>query len=250
MGGVAFGGIMVAAFGVAIEAIPPRRIMPLGLHGATFIAFNVAGALNNSNNFDRAEKFYAAPEQSYSMVAEEWESAAWLDLPARRIDLEGKPEEQFVMQWAGSLEALQKILEGQGWHYSSKWTWRDSIAYLDPNAVLESVAPRPALHEGLKAKLTMIHILNGESNRRLVMRAYKTHANLKSANSATPIFLVSLTQESLRRSLRAYVVPTLLAAKAQQVTAFEKDLALPANTRSVTEQRPDSGGQVRLITLP
>ena len=186
LGGVVFGGIMVAAFGVAIEAIPPRRIMPLGLLGATFIAFVVAGSLNISNNFDKAEKFYAAPQQSYSMTPAEWESTAWLDLPARRIDLAGRPEEQFIMQWAGSLEGLQKTLESRGWVNSPKWTWRDSIAYLDPNAVLGSVAPRPALHEGLKAKLTMILALNGETNRRLVMRAYKTNANLKSANVRTP----------------------------------------------------------------
>ena len=31
LGGVMFGGVMVAAFGVAIEAIPPRRIMPSGI---------------------------------------------------------------------------------------------------------------------------------------------------------------------------------------------------------------------------
>jgi membrane protein DedA with SNARE-associated domain/membrane-associated phospholipid phosphatase len=250
LGGVVFGAIMVAAFGVAIEAIPPRRIMPLGLLGATFIAFVAAGALNVSNNFYKAEKFYAAPERSYSMVPAEWESTAWLELPARRIDLAGKPEEQFIIQWAGSLEVLQKILESRGWVYSPKWTWRDSLSYLDPNAVLGSVAPRPALHLGLKAKLTMTLALNGESNRRLVMRAYKTNANLKSANAGTPIFLVSLTQESLRKSLQAYVVPTLVAAKAEQVAEFVMDMALPSNTRAVTEQRPGDGGQVRLITLP
>jgi hypothetical protein len=183
------------------------------------------------------------------MAPAEWESTAWLELPSRRIDLAGRPEEQFIMQWAGSLEALQKILESRGWTYSPKWTWRDSIAYLDPNAVLGSVAPRPALHLGLKAKLTMTLALNGESNRRLVMRAYKTNANLKSANAGTPIFLVSLTQESLRKSLQAYVVPTLVAASATQIEAFERNMALPSNTRAVTEKRPDDGGQVRLITL-
>ena len=80
----------------------------------------------------------------------------WQQLPVRRIDLAGKPEEQFIMQWAGSLESLQKVLESRNWVFSPKWTWRDSIPYLDPNAVLGGVAPRPALHEGLKAKLTMI----------------------------------------------------------------------------------------------
>ena len=250
MGGVMFGGVMVAAFGVAIEAIPPRRIMPLGLLVATFIAFVVAGAINVSNNFDKAEKIYAAPEQSYSITPEEWETAVWQRLPVRRIDLAGKPEEQFIMQWAGSLEGLQKVLESRNWAFSPKWTWRDSIPYLDPNAVLGGVAPRPALHEGLKAKLTMILALNGETNRRFVVRAYKTNATLKSSNAGSPIFLVSLTQESLRKSLRAYVVPTLVAANALQVTEFERDLALPLNTRVVTEQRLGVGGEVRLITLP
>lgn len=250
LGGVMFGAVMVAAFGVAIEAIPPRRIMPLGLLGATFIAFVAAGVLNISNNFDKAEKFYAAPEQSYSITPAEWETAAWQQLPVRRIDLAGKPEEQFIMQWAGSLESLRKALESRNWVYSPKWTWRDSIPYLDPNAVLGGVAPRPALHEGLKAKLTMTLALNGEANRRLVVRAYKTNAVLKSGNAGTPIFLVSLTQESLRKSLRAYVVPTLAAANAGQVNEFERDTALPQNTRVVTEQRPGGGGQVRLITVP
>jgi hypothetical protein len=81
------------------------------------------------------------------------------------------------------------------------------------------------------------------------MRAYKTNATLKST-IGTPIFLISLTRESLRKSLRAYVVPTLVAANAEQVAQFESDMSLPSNTRSVTEQRPGDGGQVRLITLP
>jgi hypothetical protein len=114
---------------------------------------------------------------------------------------------------------------------------------------LGDVAPRPALHLGLKAKLTMTLALNGETNRRLVMRAYKTNANLRST-IGTPIFLISLTQESLRKSLRAYVVPTLIAANAEQAAQFEKNMVLPSNTRTVTEQRPGDGGQVRLITLP
>ena len=154
------------------------------------------------------------------------------------------------MQWAGSLEGLQKVLESRNWIFSPKWTWRDIIPYLDPNAVLGGVAPRPALHEGLKAKLTMTFALNGETNRRLVLRAYKTNAVLKSTNTGTPIFLVSLTQESLRKSLRAYVVPTLVAPSAEQVAALEKNMALPSNARAVTEKRPSDGGEVRLITLP
>ena len=249
VGGVVFGGVVVAAFGVTIEAIPPRRIMPFGLLCATFLAFVAAGSANISTNFERAEIFYAAPEQTYSITPAEWEAAAWLQLPARRIDLAGKPEEQFIMQWAGSLESLQSVLENRNWVFSPKWKLRDSIPYLDPNAVLAGVAPRPALHAGLKAKLTMTLALNGETNRRLVLRAYKTNTLLKSIDAEPPVFLVSLTQESLRERLHAYVVPTLVAANATQVAEFEKDMMLPPNARVVTEQRP-GGGEVLLVTLP
>lgn len=250
LGGIIFGAVMVAAFGMAIEAIPPRRIMPLGLLSATFIAFIAAGTAHIAGKYENAEQFYAAPEKFYSITPAQWETAAWLQLPARRIDLAGKPEEQFVIQWAGSLESLQKTMESRNWVFTPKWTWRDSFPYLDPNAALAGVAPRPALHEGLKAKLTMTLALAGEPNRRLVLRAYKTDARLKSDNSGTPIFLVSLTQESLRKRLHAYVVPTLVAANGAQVAEFENDMALPPNARKVAEQRPGGGGEVSLITVP
>ena len=116
---------------------------------------------------------------------------------------------------------------------------------------LAVLRPVPHCTVGLKAKLTMTLALNGESNRRLVMRAYKTNANLKSANAGTPIFLVSLTQESLRKSLRAYVVPTLVAAKAAASRgSLRRIWRCRSNTRAVTEQRLGDGGEVRLITLP
>ena len=91
--------------------------------------------------------------------------------------------------------------------------------------------------------------MNGETNRRLVLRAYKTNAMLNSDGAETPIFLISLTQESLRERLRAYVVPTLVAANATQVAEFEKDMPLPPTAKVVTEQRPD-GGEVLLVSLP
>lgn len=249
LGGLMFGGVMVAAFGVAIEAIPPRRILPLGLLGATFIAFVAAGAVHISANYEAAEKLYAAPEQNYSVTQMEWETGVWQRLPVRRIDLAGKPEEPFIMQWAGSLEELRRLMEARNWVYSPKWTWHEIISNLNLNAQLADVAPRPALHAGLKAKLTMVLAQKGESNRRLVLRAYKTNAILK-GNAATPIFLISLTQESLRKSLRAYVIPTLLAADPAQVAEFENAMQLPPNARVVIGQRPDTGGEVRLVTLP
>ena len=66
LAGLLFGTVMMAAFGVAIEAIPPRRIKPLGLFGAAFIVFIAAGAVHVSTGFTRAEEVYARPQNQIS----------------------------------------------------------------------------------------------------------------------------------------------------------------------------------------
>ncbi len=247
LGGLLLGGILVAAFGVAIEAIPPRRIKPIGLLGATFLALVIGGNFHISAGIENAEKFYAVQQSTYTVGAEEWEAAGWQRLPAARIDLAGKPEEQFVAQWAGSLEALQAGLATQQWLPQAKWTWRDSIAYLDPDAELGSVAPRPALHEGLKAKLTMTRALAGEANRRLTLRAYKTNAIVKTAASDEAIFLLSLTQETLRKTMQTYSVPTLTPATAVQIEQFRGIVATLGATKMV-EKAVDDDSRTLLIT--
>lgn len=244
LGGLLFSGILVAAFGVAIEAIPPRRIKPLGLLGATFLAMLIAGNFHIGAGLEKAEKFYAVPQSTYVVKAEEWQTQGWQTLPAARIDLAGKPEENFAIQWAGPLEQLEAIFVAQKWQLSPKWTWRDSIPYLDPNASLESVAPRPALHEGLKAKLTMVLVLPGETNLRLTLRAYKTDAILQSTTAQSPIFLVSLTRETLRRTLDTYAVPTLSPATKEQVAQLQN---LVTSQTSVKVTEIDSGDGVPLL---
>lgn len=247
LGGLLLGGILVAAFGVAIEAIPPRRIKPIGLLGAAFLALVIGGNFHIGASFENAEKFYAVQQSTYTISAEEWQAASWLRLPAARIDLAGKPEERFVAQWAGSLDALQAGLATKAWLPSPKWSWRDSIAYLDPNAVLGSVAPRPALHEGLKAKLTMTLALPDETNLRLTLRAYKTNAIVKTATSAKAIFLISLTQETLRKAMHAYSVPTLKPATAVQIEQFRGIVATLGATKMV-EKAVDNDSRTLLIT--
>jgi undecaprenyl-diphosphatase len=213
-----------------------------GIARATFVVFGCRRR-NISNNFERAENSTPPLNNPIPWCLPNGNFGSRICRSVAR--LAGKPES--VCPAVGGLLRPAENPEGRGC-YSPKWTWRDSIPYLDPNAVLGGVAPRPALHLGLKAKLTMTMALNSEANRRLVMRAYKTNANLKST-IGTPIFLISLTQESLRKSLRAYVVPTLFGGKCRKA-AILRTLALAENTRTVTEQRPGDGGEVRLITLP
>lgn len=219
-----FAAVMVAAYGVAIEAIPPRRIRPFGLLIVSVAIFLGAGLFNIDRNFAKAEEYYAPPQRLYLLDREQWTTTGWERLPQRRIDLAGREEEAFPVQWAGTLESLQAQLTATGWQHQPAWTWQESLRYLDLNASITDVAPRPALHEGLQARLTLTRP-GSNPDSRLVLRAYKTEAAITQAGHAQPVFLLSLTEETLRRRLATYVIPQLAPASESAVDDLRKTLA-------------------------
>jgi undecaprenyl-diphosphatase len=246
-GGLLFGAVMTAAFAVAIEAIPPRRIMPLGLFGAALLAFVVAGVMHVSANYGAAEAAYAPRELTQRIGLAQWQDGGWKRLPPRRIDLAGKTEEVFLAQWAGSLEPLRDALAASGWTETPKWTWRDAIPYLNPNAALAEVLPRPALHEGLKAKLTMVRAESGNNGRRQVVRVYKTNLEVGAGQG---VYLVSLTDEELRKRFHLYAVPAPLRAAGAEATAMLQSLSASPNLAVVAENTVEESTQALILARP
>jgi undecaprenyl-diphosphatase len=246
-GGLLFGAVMAAAFAVAIEAIPPRRIMPLGLFGAALLAFVVAGSLHVGANYDKADAAYAPHELTQRINLAQWQAGGWKRLPPRRIDLAGKTEEVFLAQWAGILEPLRTALAASGWTETPKWTWRDAIPYLNPNAALAEVLPRPALHEGLKAKLTMVRPASGNSGRRQVVRVYKTNLEISNGQG---VYLVSLTDEELRKRFHLYAVPAPLPAAGAEAAAMLQSLADSPKLTIIAENTVEKSTQALVVARP
>jgi undecaprenyl-diphosphatase len=246
-GGLLFGAVMAAAFAVAIEAIPPRRIMPLGLFGVALLAFVVAGALHVSANYGEAEAAYAPRQLTQRIDVAQWQDGGWKRLPPRRIDLAGKTEEVFLAQWAGSLEPLRDVLAASGWTETPKWTWRDAIPYLNPNAALAEILPRPALHEGLKAKLTMIRPVSGNGGRRQVVRVYKTNLEIGAGQG---LYLVSLTDEELRKRFQLYAVPAPLPAAGAESAAMLQSLAASPKLTVLAENAVEESTQALILARP
>ncbi len=246
-GGLLFGAVMTAAFAVAIEAIPPRRIMPLGLFGAALLAFVVAGVMHVSANYSAAEAAYAPPELTQRVDVTQWQDGGWRRLPPRRIDLAGKTEEAFVAQWAGSIELLRDALVASGWTETPKWTWRDAIPYLNPNASLAEVLPRPALHEGLKAKLTMVRAASGKGGRRQVVRVYKTDLEIGAGQG---VYLVSLTDEELRKRFNLYAVPASLPAAGGEAAAMLQGLAVSPKLTVVAKNAVEKSTPTLILARP
>jgi undecaprenyl-diphosphatase len=247
LAGLLFGVVMMAAFGVAIEAIPPRRIKPLGLFATALLVFLGVGVVHVATGFGRASEMYAMPERQILVPVSQWVDKDWELLPARRIDFAGRPEEGFIAQFAGNLDQLSAQLVAGGWTVSPVWTWKESLPYLNPNASLQELPPRPALHEGLKARLTLIRAAPGGADAREVIRVYKT--GLAAAEGATykPIYLVSLTREVRSRGFELYAIPSQQPASEADVAALRGVLASAQGISMLSQH--DRGGTLQdLIT--
>jgi len=216
LGGFLFGAVMIAAFGIAIEAVPSRRIMPWGLTVATLLAFAVAGSIHISRDYTANAETYAPREAIVLYDREQWESGSWASLPRQRIDLAGRSEEPFCVQWAGDPTPLAEALGNEGWTEEGKWSWKLGLAYLDPQRSLTDLAPRPALHQGRLADLTWTKPVAGKPDERLVLRAWRTDVMIGKAQETYPVYLMSLMRERLRRGLHLYAVPSPLLADAAE----------------------------------
>ena len=245
--GLIFGTVMMAAFGMAIEAIPPRRIKPLGLFATALGVYLVAGAAHVATGYGRAAELYAMPQRQILVPVAQWVETDWEKLPARRIDLAGRPEEVFVAQYAGDLGALSRELTREGWVVAPAWSWKESLPYLNPKARLGELAPRPALHEGLQAKLTLTRSPEGAGEVREVLRVYKTDLAAAEGDLFKPIHLVSLTREARSNGFDLYSIPAFRPASAADVDSLRAALA-KAQGLSILAAHERGGTRQDLIT--
>jgi membrane protein DedA with SNARE-associated domain/membrane-associated phospholipid phosphatase len=250
LAGLLFGTVMMAAFGVAIEAIPPRRIKPVGLFASALGVFVLVGGLHVATGLARAHELYAMPQRQVLLPVAQWVETGWETLPARRIDLAGRPEEHFIAQFAGDPAVLQEVLASQGWSAVPVWSWRGSLPYLNPKASLAELPPRPALHEGLKAKLTLIHKPGASPDEREVLRLYKTGLAAAEGDLYQPVYLVSLTREVRSDGFDLYAIPALAPAQPEDVAALRAALSGAHGLGILASKERDGSAQDLIAATP
>jgi membrane protein DedA with SNARE-associated domain/membrane-associated phospholipid phosphatase len=239
LSGVLVGGllalVLTSLFGMAIEAIPARRIRPMGLVGFAILVMFVTGFIYIGNNEGRAEIRYARRSMIQSFTEQQWTSGAWANIANRRVDLAGTPEEVFTAQWVGKLDQLESSLKLQGWKALPVWRWQDTFFYLDPKAPLDKLPPRPMLHEGLKAKLTMTLDNPAQPQRRMVLRAFKAQVSINVNGLTEPVYLLSMTPETPKPRFHLYSVPSTLQANADDTRVASAALNGIADVRILAQ---------------
>lgn len=233
LGGFLFGAAMIAAFGIAIEAVPSRRIHPIGLTIATVLAFMIAGSVHISRDYAANAEIYAPRAAVVLYDKDQWEEGAWASLERRRIDIAGRSEEPFCVQWAGDLSPLDEAVGKAGWTEQAKWSWSLGINYLDPQNSLDDLPPRPALHRGRLADFTWTKPVEGKPNERLVLRAWRTDVMIGKAEKTDPIYLMSLMRERLRSGFNLYAMPSPSPADAAEREALSALIATIGDVRIV-----------------
>jgi hypothetical protein len=182
--------------------------MPLGLTIVSLLAFALAGSVHIARDYSANAEIYKPRETIAHFDREQWRSKSWATLPRQRIDIAGRSEEPFSVQWAGDPTPLSDALNTDGWTEEGKWSWALGLAYLDPQRGLADLVPRPALHQGRVADLTWTKPVEGVSDQRLVLRAWQIDVMIRKDGNTYPVYLMSLMRERLRRGFNLYAVPS------------------------------------------
>ena len=249
IGGLVLALVVVTAFGIVIEAVPARRIRPAGLLLASVFALAGLGTFHVSMGFDNQLKRYAKVDKVRVFADTQWTDDGWQSLSPRRIDFSSKNEEIFVVQWIGKLDTLQALAKNKGWTLYPKWTWRDGLTYLNDSSALKDTAPRPLLHEGLKAKMTaVLPAQDGAeaSNSRLVVRVFQSNALIQVQQNQEPVYLISLTREHLKRRSHLYAIPEVEMTNDEVVAPLIRTMS-EAGVGQLLAQHDVAGSKVAII---
>ena len=250
LAGFLFGAVMTAAFGIAIETVPPRRIMPLGLTAASLLAFVGVGFAHVDRSFDFNLERYAVQSPVIQYDLAQWQSGGWASVPPRRIDLRGRIEEPFIAQWAGDTAQLSSALQKDGWTLVEPWKWQQAMLYLDPSRPLDEMPPRPALHEGRQADLTFTKDAAEPTGQRQVLRVWRTGFQVADGVSNQRIHTVSLTRDRLRKAWSLYAIPSPVPAQPDEAQHVQALLRAATGIRIIAGVGADSERQTLILASP
>lgn len=219
--GFCLGLIWVTVLGLAYNshakavAVPWRGLLAYSLI-ALLAADLVYVSLQHSTNLQLHQRQPAVRTQA----REYWLQGGWRQLPQQRLDFRGNRRQDFVLQWAGTREALQKRLQDAGWEVASPPSLRGILLCLSPQVELHELPVLPQIHDGSEDDLTMVRYANGK-NTRWLLRFWDINVRLK--EDSLPIWVGSVSQQKLEPRMQLFT----LAVDDPQ-TRVPADLLTPA----------------------
>lgn len=208
LAGVSLGLIWVALLGIAYRRHSQTPLPVAGLLGAAAAGLLGAGLWQVSYQYPRDLARYAPRHPARVIDAAAWWHHGWRSLPARRIDLAGRPSGPLTVQWAGPLADLQHTLRTAGWHTPPPLTAGTALRWLSNRPVLSKLPLLPQVHAGRHGALVMVRSEAAGANgaRQIALRLWSADLRLQPGN--TPVWVGTVTEQDLYRPLGLIAIPS------------------------------------------
>lgn len=190
-GSITLGLAWVALLGLAYhrhatrETRWPRLLLVSLLLAST--AFGLETTLHHERNMARYEPIRTLRQ----LAVDPWWSGTNSSLPAFRADLRNREEHPLNLQFAGSLDWLEKQLSAAGWRDASRLDGADWLRLLSPGQPLQGLPVLPQVHDGRHEALLLQKPL--PNDQRLVLRLWATDWRL--GKSASPLWIGNVSEQ-------------------------------------------------------
>lgn len=193
--GFLFGGALVAGVALMMRAraiVVPRR----SLAALVAVVGLVIMPLHIWTNWSAARAHYVVVPRVTTMVAADWLTTAWKDMPAKRILLDGDPGEQMIVQTTLAQDELVRRLGAAGWQPSTARLSDEILwSFLPSRKPLMDHPPWPMTHLGRSPLGTLVR--QGPGDLRLVLRIWPTDVVVQDGMGQAPLLLISITADRL-----------------------------------------------------
>lgn len=199
LAGLSLGTAWVALLSIAYtqhvlgERLPARAMLLSAL-----AALLLSGGAVVATQYRADVARYAPSVSAVPVLLTDWESVGWQRLPDRRTDVAGEFEEPFSVQWSGTLDRIEQVLQAAGWRRPPAWWSKSTLLWLIPTAPIGELPVLGKLHQGYPPVLALEKEL--DPTRRLVMRVWSTPYRVEAASSpAARLWIAMVTLERWSR---------------------------------------------------
>ena len=270
--GITLGFTLAAVFALVFRRTAETHRPLTGLLPVVLVTLTGVGGWHLWQGFDANLERYARQQQVSAIAAAEWRAGGWQRLPQRRIDLGGETEEAFVLQWAGTPEALGAWLQTAGWTPPAAWSLESAAGFATAAATPATLPALPLLHDGHTPALTLVAPVRGGvptpggvpasggvpapgAEERRLLRAWPSGFAAEGPEGQRPILLVSLMHERIVHPWGLASIPiddaiTGAPAQALLTAALARGTASASAAAGATWSSPKPGLVIAGPTAP
>lgn len=235
LAGLCLGLIWVMVLGLAYNRHAAAAMNWRGLLAYSVIALLATDLVHVGLDYRADLQRYQPQPAVRTLAREQWWQGGWRQLPQQRLDFRGNRRQDFVLQWAGTREDLERRLLAAGWQPSPPPKLRSMLLWLSPQVELRELPVLPQIHDGSEDDLTMVRY-GDQPNTRWLLRFWDVEARLREGNLPIWVGSVSLQKLEPRMSLFTFAVD-------DPQTRAPADLLAPAwqglRTRTVKGSNPN-----------